>query len=173
LNTNIPATSLSSVSSDDFCVSTDIQVTDIPANSSSDSHSQKEGVEYDLILRLLNRGLSARTSTAREGCRRALKSLKATLGSEIFITCVVKALSEGAVKELLREMAIDVKPSVPIRPTFQAMKGLSSSSSTLQKPRISIKERMQKTNNSSFNDSKVNTKVCINICIYIYVYIYM
>jgi hypothetical protein len=69
-DTSFPATS-SSASHSPKGVNTDIRVTDtnIPATSSSVSHSPKKGGEYDNILRLLNKGLSARTSSAREGCR--------------------------------------------------------------------------------------------------------
>lgn len=124
--------------------------------------------KYEDILRLLSRGLSARSPMAREVSKNALIIFKSHLGYEIFGIKLSKALNETAVREVQRELAVDVKNVIVAeRPTFKMRQVLTSTSvrplnlfstpSTVKRinqnpissmststsaPRISMKDRM-------------------------------
>ena len=74
------------------------------------------------IIRLMSRGLSARSPLARDASREAFKALKASLGDVLFAANLSNALENAGIKDVQREVDVESK-SVPKRRPLHAPLG--------------------------------------------------
>lgn len=99
--------------------------------SSNNPTAQQEGKSvtptktgnYKEIIRLMSRGLSARSPLARDASREAFKALKASQGDILFAANLSNALENAGIKDVQREVDVESKSIVPKRRPLHAPLG--------------------------------------------------
>lgn len=76
---------------------------------------------YKEIIKIMSRGLNARSPLARDASREAFKAIKLSLGDVLFSSSIASALDGVAVKDIQREVNVESKSVPKKRPTFAGL----------------------------------------------------